>query len=332
MSQEPIANTTSTSTGEAHLLLADIIIGERHRHDLGRIDELANSIKAVGLLHPFVVTRDKRLIAGRRRLEAVKELGWPDVPVRVVDGLDDALVLLRAERDENECRKAFTPSEVVAIGAALERMEKCKSRECQQEGGRKGAAATNRKLGKKQETPSGNFPEADKGETRDKVAEAVGMSGRTYEKAKAVVAASKDDPEQCGDLVKEMDATGKVDPAYKEMKSRLNTDLAVQSWRQRPGETGAAWTERLQAVPDKDKKGRKKAFDHTLSKAKRAFDKERREADRHMHFDLDREKKALCDWLIRRRQQWPIEHRSAFARIVAECLDRLANEEGRDDE
>jgi hypothetical protein len=38
--------------------------------------------------------------------------------------------------------------------------------------------------------PSGNFPEGSKGRTRDQVAEAIGMSGRTYEKAKKVAEAA----------------------------------------------------------------------------------------------------------------------------------------------
>ena len=49
---------------------------------------------------------------------------------------------------------------------------------------------------------------------------AVGMSGKTYEKVKAVVEAAEDDPEQFSDLVEKMDATGKVDPQFKELQRR----------------------------------------------------------------------------------------------------------------
>ncbi|MHB1425082.1 MAG: ParB N-terminal domain-containing protein [Gemmataceae bacterium] len=49
----------------------------------------------MGLLHPIVVTTDHRLVAGRRRLAAAKELGWVDIPVHVVHGLDDVLHRLR---------------------------------------------------------------------------------------------------------------------------------------------------------------------------------------------------------------------------------------------
>ena len=49
-------------------VIDEIIVGKRHRRDLGDIASLAKSIDAHGLLHPIVVTCDGRLIAGERRL------------------------------------------------------------------------------------------------------------------------------------------------------------------------------------------------------------------------------------------------------------------------
>jgi hypothetical protein len=46
------------------------------------------------------------------------------------------------------------------------------------------------------------------------------MSGRSYDKAEAVVDAAEADPEKFGDLVEQMDETGKVDGAYKELQRR----------------------------------------------------------------------------------------------------------------
>ena len=60
-----------------------ITIGLRCRKDLGDIRALAKSISEIGLLHPIVVTPQLELIAGRRRLEAMKLLGWKEVPVTV---------------------------------------------------------------------------------------------------------------------------------------------------------------------------------------------------------------------------------------------------------
>ena len=62
-----------------------IRVGRRFRKALGDLRVLAESVEAVGLLHPVVVTPQGRLVAGRRRLEAVKLLGWRTVPVHVVD-------------------------------------------------------------------------------------------------------------------------------------------------------------------------------------------------------------------------------------------------------
>jgi ParB family chromosome partitioning protein len=90
--------------------LSEITIGTRHRKDMGDIDALAASIRAVGLLHPIVIRPDGPLIAGARRLTAVGRLDWTQVPVRIVD--IDSLAL--GEAAENLERKDFTPSELVA--------------------------------------------------------------------------------------------------------------------------------------------------------------------------------------------------------------------------
>jgi ParB family transcriptional regulator, chromosome partitioning protein len=64
--------------------IAEIIIGDRHRRDMGDIEGLAASISDVGLLHPIVIRQDGLLLAGRRRLEACRLLGWDAIPVSVV--------------------------------------------------------------------------------------------------------------------------------------------------------------------------------------------------------------------------------------------------------
>lgn len=87
-----------------------IRIGERDRTELGDLTELADSITAVGLLHPIVVTANLDLVAGGRRLAAVRQLGWTEVPVTVVDWYT-AEQALRAEADENTCRKPLSPIE-----------------------------------------------------------------------------------------------------------------------------------------------------------------------------------------------------------------------------
>jgi ParB family chromosome partitioning protein len=106
---------------------ADIIVGERHRKDMGDIDGLAASIGELGLLHPVVIKPTGELIAGERRLRAAESLGWTEISVTVVD-LDS---VVRGEFAENTCRKDFTLSEAVAIKRALEPLEKAAAKERQ---------------------------------------------------------------------------------------------------------------------------------------------------------------------------------------------------------
>jgi len=87
-----------------------IAVGERDRIDFGSLDSLANSLETVGMLHPVVVTEDHRLIAGQRRIAAAVSLGWTTVPITIA-GISTVEELLRAEQDENECRKALSPVE-----------------------------------------------------------------------------------------------------------------------------------------------------------------------------------------------------------------------------
>lgn len=143
----------------------NVIIGERHRRDLGDIHKLAESMGSIGLLHPIVVTPDNRLIAGERRLMAAIQLEWKTIPVRALD--IESIVL--GEYAENELRKDFTPSERVAIGRAVE-----------------GA------LGERRGRPSekvDNGPQFQGGhKTRDVAAKRAGFgSGKQYERAKRVV-------------------------------------------------------------------------------------------------------------------------------------------------
>lgn len=87
-----------------------IKIGDRDRTDFGDVAELAASIARVGLLHPVVVTASGDLVAGDRRLAAVRSLGWTHVPTTVAK-IETLAEILQAEADENTCRKGLTPYE-----------------------------------------------------------------------------------------------------------------------------------------------------------------------------------------------------------------------------
>ena len=71
-------------TAPAAFSINKIIIGERHRRDLGDIDGLAASIADIGLLNPITVDENGRLLAGARRLAACKRLGMEKIEVKIV--------------------------------------------------------------------------------------------------------------------------------------------------------------------------------------------------------------------------------------------------------
>jgi hypothetical protein len=162
--------------------ISKIIVENRHRKDMGDIDGLAKSIAEVGLLHPIVVNSSNILIAGERRFEAMKTLGWQEIPITVVTTLDDARKAMMAERDENSERKPFTPSEAAKVGQRMEVLVKREAKERQRDHGGTAPGKT------KADNTSGTVPEvSERGETRDIVGQAVGMAGRTYQRAKTVI-------------------------------------------------------------------------------------------------------------------------------------------------
>ena len=92
-----------------------IIVGTRHRADLGDIDALAASIEREGLLQPLTVTIDGVLVCGARRLAAIKKLRWRTVSVWVRSGLSDRLGQLLGEQDDNMLHKPLTQLEAAAL-------------------------------------------------------------------------------------------------------------------------------------------------------------------------------------------------------------------------
>ena len=56
-----------------------IQIHRRVRKNLGDLEPLKDSLKRYGLLNPITITKDYRLIAGHRRLESARQLGWTTI-------------------------------------------------------------------------------------------------------------------------------------------------------------------------------------------------------------------------------------------------------------
>lgn len=91
--------------------ISDITIAERVRVDVGDLSQLVDSMDRLGLINPITVTVKNQLIAGYRRLQAAKRLGWEDIECTVTKPLSK-MELLRIEADENITRKDFTGGEM----------------------------------------------------------------------------------------------------------------------------------------------------------------------------------------------------------------------------
>jgi ParB family chromosome partitioning protein len=70
-------------------------------------------LKKYGQIEPIVITTGGKLVAGQRRLEAAKKLGWTEIESHIVD-VDDAADLLELEIEENLQRKPFDEADLLA--------------------------------------------------------------------------------------------------------------------------------------------------------------------------------------------------------------------------
>lgn len=173
--------------------VSDITIQDRSRKAPRNIDSLARSIRERGLLHPVVVREVEGrlvLVAGQRRIEAARSLGWTEVPVTVVTTLDDEMDALCAEGEENTEREPFTPAEAVEHRRRIRDVEAKAAKNRQREHG--GTAP-----GRPSDTGSNLEPVSPQTETktRHRTAKATGYSASTLDKAEEIVAAAEDETE-----------------------------------------------------------------------------------------------------------------------------------------
>ena len=200
-----------------------VIVGERHRKEYGNLAALARSINdRGGLIHPIAITPQNALIAGERRLKAwqLPECRFHDrpIPVSVID--IDSIVAGESDENDPELRKAFTPSEAVAVARALRPRVEAEAKERQRQ---HGGTAPGRRASKHcaQVAPS---VAAEKGRTAARIAKATGKCTRTLEKAAAIVDAAEADPNRFGPLVEAMDRTGRVNGPYKRLRNIVAAD------------------------------------------------------------------------------------------------------------
>jgi hypothetical protein len=201
-----------------------IMIGNRHRTSLGDMESLKRSISEVGLLQPIVVKKGtNELVAGFRRLVALKELGFTELTEGVYVNFIDISSIVRGEHDENICRQDFTISEKVAIFEAMKDEQK-----------RLGIARQiiPEETSSPPGTTAGSYAPGKSacghGSARTHAAQAVGLHYNTLRKASEIVRAARNDPSRYDRLVKEMDQSGKVEPIfqkYVQERSRPAPDI-----------------------------------------------------------------------------------------------------------
>lgn len=115
--------TTTDQAGYAELPVADITTNPRQPRTAFDEDaqrELEHSIRTIGLLQPIVVRRTAQgieLVAGERRLRAVRAIGLDRIPAIIRETEDDAL--LRDALLENLHRADLNPLEEAAAYAQL---------------------------------------------------------------------------------------------------------------------------------------------------------------------------------------------------------------------
>ena len=100
----------------------DIIVRKRIRKDMGDIETLAESLKRHGQITPIVISKKNVLIAGGRRLEAAKSLGWRTINAVILEKSTE-LSRLELEIEENTQRRDFSMDELAEASKKLYRMQ-----------------------------------------------------------------------------------------------------------------------------------------------------------------------------------------------------------------
>jgi len=171
-----------------------IKVMKRIRKEITGLLELSADMKTNGLIQPIVVMSldggEFQLLAGLRRIRAAQSLGWTEIEVFVASPAD-AEAALRLEYSENEVRVDFTYSEKMDYAQLIEEIERAKAAKRKTDGQILGGTVSGRGR-HKDDCFEGHGPQSNQGknarkaQTREIVGAKIGMSGRTYERAKYI--------------------------------------------------------------------------------------------------------------------------------------------------
>ena len=102
--------------------IEDIKVKKRLRKEMGDIAGLADSMKRFGQISPILITKRNVLIAGGRRLEAARSLGWRTINV-VIAEVPDELTRLEYELEENLQRRDFSTEEIQEASKKIHQLQ-----------------------------------------------------------------------------------------------------------------------------------------------------------------------------------------------------------------
>ena len=103
--------------------LDSIVVHTRVRNSVGDLSSLMESFQKYGQLSPILINRSSVLIAGNRRLESARRLGWKSINATVVDKNTDH-DRLELELEENAQRKDLKSEELRQAIELLHNMER----------------------------------------------------------------------------------------------------------------------------------------------------------------------------------------------------------------
>ena len=103
--------------------LDSVVVHTRVRNSVGDLSSLMESFRKYGQLSPILINRSSVLIAGNRRLESARRLGWKSINATVVDKNTDH-DRLELELEENAQRKDLKSEELRQAIELLHNMER----------------------------------------------------------------------------------------------------------------------------------------------------------------------------------------------------------------
>ena len=122
----PLTNWDASLVPVAQIPIESILVNRNGHGELSDLEGLTASIKERGVLEPLIITPERRLLAGRRRLEAARRAGLAMVPVRVFEIADERTAIeiglvenvQRADLDPLTRAKAYRG--LMELGASVE--------------------------------------------------------------------------------------------------------------------------------------------------------------------------------------------------------------------